>query len=208
MGTQQSPIALSLSNGLSLNHVPKFNFNGSVEGNFYNWGYGPAFTVVHDGDWTTHPSVTYDNNTVYMKGWHIHAPADHSVGGVRSKAELHLVMVDETGHEKAVMAVRLDPGNTNNTFFEQLPEMIGFDELNTHEPTSLDFAPALESALYFNEFWTYQGSLTSPPCSEGIRWFMARQILFTGVEQMQAILGASTYSARAEQEVWQHRINQ
>lgn len=106
------------------------------------------------------------------------------------------------------MAIRLDPGNSNNTFFEQLPAMIGFDEMGVEEAVELDFTPALQSVLYFNEFWTYQGSLTSPPCHEGIRWFVARQILFTGVEQMQAILGASTYSARAEQEVWQHRINE
>jgi carbonic anhydrase len=73
---------------------------------------------------------------------------------------------------------------------------------------SLDLGLALDAVQHFNEFWTYQGSLTSPPCTEGIRWFVARQILFTGVEQMRAILSASTYSARAEQEVWQHRINE
>ncbi|KAL1596360.1 hypothetical protein SLS60_009006 [Paraconiothyrium brasiliense] len=207
-GTQQSPIALSLGNGLSLNHVPKFNYNGSVAGNFANWGYGPAFTVAHNGDWTSHPSFTYDNETLYLKGWHIHAPADHSVGGDRSKAEMHFVHVDAEGHEGAVLAFRLDPGNFNNTFFDQLPPMIGFDEMQTQEPVDLDLSLALESVLHFNEFWTYQGSLTSPPCHEGIRWFVARQIMFTGVEQMQAILGASTYSARAEQEVWQHRINE
>ncbi|KAF2845239.1 carbonic anhydrase [Plenodomus tracheiphilus IPT5] len=208
-GTQQSPIALSLGNGLALNHIPKFNYNGSIQGNFYNWGYGPAFTVAHENDdWTTHPSFTYDNDTVYLKGWHIHAPADHSVEGDRSKAELHLVHVDAEGHEAAVLAIRLDPGNANNTFFEQLPKMIGFDEMGVEEATSLDFTAALRSVLYFNEFWTYQGSLTSPPCHEGIRWFVARQVLFTGVSQMQDILGASTYSARAEQEVWQHRINE
>ncbi|CAN9088113.1 unnamed protein product [Alternaria alternata] len=214
-GTQQSPIALSLGNGLALNHVPKFKYNGSIAGNFYNWGYGPAFTVAHEEavvegeiDWTTHPSFTYDNETVYLKGWHIHAPADHSVGGDRSKAELHLVHVDATGHEKAVMAIRLDPGNYNSTFFEQLPSMIGYSEMGVEQPCTMDFGPLLESVLYFNEFWTYQGSLTSPPCTEGIRWFVARQILFTGVDQMRAILGASTYSARAEQEVWQHRINE
>ncbi|KAF1947553.1 carbonic anhydrase [Clathrospora elynae] len=207
-GTQQSPIALSLSNGLSLNHVPKFAYGGSIAGNFYNWGYGPAFTVTHDGDWTSHPSLSYDNKTVYLKGWHIHAPADHSVGGDRSKAELHLVHVDASGHEAAVLAIRLDPGNSNSAFFEQLPPMIGFDEMGVEEPMVIDFTAALESVLYFNEFWTYAGSLTSPPCHEGIRWFVARQTLFTGVGQMQDILGASTYSARAEQEVWQHRINE
>jgi carbonic anhydrase len=213
-GTQQSPIALSLGNGLALNHVPKFNYNGSIAGNFYNWGYGPAFTIASNNeeeenvDYTTHPSFTYDNVTAYLKGWHIHAPADHSVGGDRSKAELHLVHVDAKGHEVAVMAIRLDPGNFNSTFFSQLPPMIGFDQMQVEEPVSIEFQPLLESVLFFNEFWTYQGSLTSPPCTEGIRWFVARQILFTGVEQMQAILGAATYSARAEQEVWQHRINE
>ncbi|KAH7390009.1 carbonic anhydrase [Pyrenochaeta sp. MPI-SDFR-AT-0127] len=207
-GTQQSPIALSLNNGLALNHVPIFKYNGSIAGSWYNWGFGPAFTVEHNGDWTTHPSFTYDNATVYLKGWHIHAPGDHSVGGARSKAELHLVHVDAAGHEAAVMGIRIDPGNFNHTFFEQLPPMIGFNDAGVEVPTTMDFTSALESVLHFHEFWTYQGSLTSPPCHEGIRWFIARQILYVGVEQMQSILGASSYSARAEQEVWQHRINE
>lgn len=208
-GTQQSPIALSLNNGLSLNHIPEFNYPDSVAGNFYNWGYGPAFTVTHeDGVWDQNPSFSFDNETVYLKGWHIHAPADHSVGGDRSKAELHLVHVDAKGHERAVLAIRLDPGNRDNQFLAQLPSMIGFNETDITEPAELNHRLALESVLYFNEFWTYQGSLTSPPCHEGIRWFVARQIMFTGVQQMRDILGASTYSARAEQEVWLHRINE
>jgi carbonic anhydrase len=197
-----------MSNGLSYNHVPKFSYNGSIAGNFFNWGYGPAFTVAHNGDWTKHPSVTYDNETVYLKGWHIHAPADHSVNGARSKGELHLVHVDASGHEAAVMAIRIDPGTADSRFISQLPEMIGFNSMDEFESISIDLTSALESVQYFNEFWTYQGSLTSPPCHEGIRWFVARQILFTGVEQMQAILRASTYSARAEQQVWRHRINE
>lgn len=106
------------------------------------------------------------------------------------------------------MAIRIDPGNADNQFISQLPEMIGFNSTDKTEVVSLDLTSALESVQFFNEFWTYQGSLTSPPCTEGIRWFVARQTLFTGVKQMQAILGASTYSARAEQEVWQHRINE
>jgi carbonic anhydrase len=207
-GTQQSPIALSLGNGLSLNHVPTFNYTGISTGNFFNWKYGPAMTLAHDGDWTHHPSFTYDNQTLYLKGWHIHAPADHSVGGDRSKAEMHFVHVDATGHEAAVLAFRLDPGNFNSTFFAQLPSMIGFEDTDVEEAVEMNLGLALEAVQHFNEFWTYRGSLTSPPCHEGIRWFVARQIMFMGVEQMQAILGASTYSARAEQEVWQHRINE
>ncbi|OHF01747.1 carbonic anhydrase [Colletotrichum orchidophilum] len=208
-GTQQSPIALSLNNGLALDHILRFNYPNRTVGNFYNWGYGPAFTVTHpEGVYTGSPSFTYDDMKLYLKGWHIHSPADHSVNGDRSKAELHLVHVDEQGHEKAVLAIRLDPGNTNNTFFDQLPPMIGFNNVGVQQEIEVDHMPALDSVLQFNEFWTYRGSLTSPPCHEGIRWFVARQVMFTGVDQMRAILGASTYSARAEQEVWQHRINE
>lgn len=121
---------------------------------------------------------------------------------------MHFVHVDAAGHEAAVLGFRLDPGNVNDTFFEQLPPMVGFNDTQTEEPIDMDLSLAMESVQYFDEFWTYEGSLTSPPCHEGIRWFIARQIMYTGVEQMQAILGASTYSARAEQEVWQHRINE
>lgn len=208
-GTQQSPIPLSLSNGLALNHQLDFDYPDSVNGMYFNWGYGPAFTVAHeDGVWTDNPAVTYDNETVYLAGWHVHTPADHSVGGDRSKVEMHFVHVDAEGHEKAVLAFRLDPGNSDNAFFSQLSAAIGFNETDKTEVTTLNHNLALESVLYFNEFWTYQGSLTSPPRHEGIRWFVARQILFTGVQQMRDILGASTYSARAEQEVWLHRINE
>jgi carbonic anhydrase len=71
----------------------------------------------------------------------------------------------------------------------------------------MNFLQVLKEVNMFNEFWTYKGSLTSPPCTEGIRWFVARNVLFASVQQMQHILSVSTYSARVEQEVWQHQIN-
>lgn len=75
------------------------------------------------------------------------------------------------------------------------------------QDVQMDMGLVLDSVYRLNEFWTYKGSLTSPPCREGIRWFVARTIAFTAVDQMRAILGACTYSARAEQEVWLHEIN-
>ncbi len=75
------------------------------------------------------------------------------------------------------------------------------------EDVEMNMSMALDGVDTVSEFWTYKGSLTSPPCSEGIRWFVARAIAFTSVEQMRMVLGASTYSARQEQEVWLHEIN-
>lgn len=39
-GTQQSPISLTLQNGLSTKHAPTFNYPDQVDGNFYNWDFG------------------------------------------------------------------------------------------------------------------------------------------------------------------------
>ncbi|KAK2040035.1 carbonic anhydrase [Colletotrichum somersetense] len=220
-GTQQSPVALSLNDGPAPDHEIEFAYANetTTTGNFYNWGYGPAFTVTHpEGVYTGNPFFTYDNNvTVYLKGWHTHSPAEHAVDGDRSKAELHLVHVDARGRDKAVLAIRLDPGRADdddddddNAFFGQLPPMIGFSDAGVlQQQISVDHGPvALDGALLFSEFWTYQGSLTTPPCHEGIRWFVARRVMYMGVDQMRRVLGASSYSARAQQEVWQHRINQ
>jgi carbonic anhydrase len=208
-GTNQSPIALGLNQGLAQNHRPSFEgYTGNVTGNFYNWGYGPAYTLDHAKDeYTTLPSMTFDDETLYLRGWHLHAPADHSVGGDRSKSELHMVHVNEKGEEGAVLAIRLDPGLAPSRFFTQLPPLIGFNDTSQEMGVEIDPRLALNGVNNFEEFWTYQGSLTSPPCKEGIRWFVARSILFTSVDQMKAILYASTYSARAEQEVWLHQIN-
>ncbi len=92
-GTQQAPIALGLNQGLSQRHKPNFaGYGANATGEYYNYGTGPAFTFYHpEGDYSGLPSMVVDGETLYMTGWHIHAPADHTVSGDRSKAELHYV---------------------------------------------------------------------------------------------------------------------
>lgn len=204
----QAPIALMKSQGMSLNHIPTFNFKKSISGYLWNWGYGPSFTIDHNstGSITAGPSMTFDNTTLFLKGWHVHAPADHTVQGDRSKAELHFVMADSKGSEKAVLALRIDPGNTISKFWQQFSDIPYFDNSTTIAMTA-DMSSALTEVGNFNEFWTYKGSLTSPPCTEGIRFFVAGGVLSVGMLQMQQILAVSTFSARTEQEVWMHEIN-
>ena len=213
-GSQQSPIPLRLDQGLSRYHTLNFDYPTNVTGDFHNWGYGPAYRLdrPNETDFTTLPSAIFDegnvNETVYLASWHIHAPADHSVQGDRSKAELHFVHADAQGHERAVLAIRIDPGNSNSTFFNQLPPMIGFNQTENHSlQVPMDISAFLPEINNFSDFWTYKGSLTSPPCTEGLRWFVARNIMFVSDQQMQDILRVSTFSARSEQEVWRHDIN-
>ncbi|KAL8917544.1 MAG: hypothetical protein Q9172_005800 [Xanthocarpia lactea] len=219
-GTQQSPIPLSLANGTSQYHTPSFeNYDRNVTGDWTNWGYGPAFNLEHPpGDYTSLPSMRWDNQTAYLEGWHTHAPAEHTVDGDRSRAEMHLVHVDAQGNEVAVLGIRLDPGTSSLPFFAQLPALVPFSTGQGRNPNrdaaaevvpdvSMNMGLALDAVDRVSEFWTYEGSLTSPPCTEGIRWFVAREIALLSVDQMRSLLGASRYSARVEQEIWLHDVN-
>lgn len=235
-GTQQAPIALHQHQGLTTAHNPTFNYSGNYDGHYYNWGYGPAFELAQasctEGSQAIDcpidldaPNFTFEDNgvneTVYLVSWHVHTPADHSVQNDRSRAELHLVHVDSSGSERAVLAIRIDPGMLSySDFFAQGP----LPSSNMSTPRTTQNFPsfnntevqlngtstpnlALAEVGGFREMWTYRGSLTSPPCREGIRFFVARNIMFVSNSQMQDILRVSTYSARAEQEVWMHEIN-
>lgn len=173
---------------------------------------GPAWDVLYAPEnITQNPSVTFDDETDYLVGWHVHTPADHSVNGFKSRAELHLVHQNEAGSERAILAILIEPGNEVNPFVASLPEPhIKFNESdpNAFIRWPMDLSSLLESASNFKEFWTYEGSLTSPPCTEGKRWWVARQTMYVSVDQMRMMLDASTFSAREEQLVWEHRINE
>ncbi|KAK3649052.1 hypothetical protein LTR56_007184 [Elasticomyces elasticus] len=114
-------------------------------------------------------------------------------------AELHFVHVDAKGDYRSVVGFRIHPGaeNFESPFFGQLPKYVGANE--TEGKMSAEVS-------YLKDFWTYQGSLTSPPCKEGLRWFVAREVLFVSDVQMQDLLQVSSFSAREEQDIWRHGV--
>lgn len=207
-GTQQSPINVA-GEQVSLNHLPNFDgyANVSIPGNFFNWAFAPAWTPHHEEDLTTLPSFNFDDQEVFMIGWHIHTPAEHLVDGKRSRAELHLVHVTADDHEAAVVGIRLAVGATESAFFKQLPPYIHFNDTAQLQGLEVNMRLAIDEVGGVRDFWTYQGSLTTPPCSEGLRWFLAKQELMVSQQQMVDILAASRFSHRVPQEVWNHEIN-
>lgn len=184
---------------------------------FNNWGYGAAFTLdLDDDDFTSLPPMTFveghgsdaHNETVYLSGWHTHAPADHTINGDRSRGELHYVHVDAEGHERVVVAILLDPSVDPSSWMSSLPNPLpSWNETGVMTPTALNLNLPIQEIGDLSEFWTYKGSLTSPPCHEGIRWYVGRQRLYTSRDQMRELLRVSQYGARQEQQVWEHEIN-
>ncbi|CZT53071.1 related to carbonic anhydrase precursor [Rhynchosporium secalis] len=207
-GMTQSPINLP-ADSFSTRHAPKFKYSAPISGALYNWGFGPSFSLnkTNGVDYSANPSFTYDNQTVYMLSWHTHAPSEHLVGGRRTRAELHLVHGDAKGNPKGVVGLRINPSTISSPFIEQFVSKIpGHDSSDRRKLVGLDMSLAIKEVGGLEKFWTYKGSLTTPPCSEGLRWWVSGDFLQVSDVQMRTLLGVSVYSARVEQMVWNHAI--
>jgi len=103
--------------------------------------------------------------------FHFHHPSEELMNGKRSEMVAHLVHRDTEG-KLAVVAVLLRTGQPNSTveaLWSHLPKQKGKEA---------DFNDALINPAGLlpsdHSYFTYTGSLTTPPCSEGVRWLVLR----------------------------------
>lgn len=106
-----------------------------------------------------------------LRQFHFHAPSEHTVSGVAYPMELHLVHADRLGNN-AVVGVLLEIGGTPNPLIEEIFEHAPASEGSVETGGELNAAELLPSST---GYYTYSGSLTTPPCSEGVRWLVLRR---------------------------------
>jgi carbonic anhydrase len=119
--------------------------------------------------------------------FHFHTPSEHTYeGGARFPMEMHLVHRSSSG-QLAVVAALIREGEANEALaavWEHLPSEVGKQEFRDIE-IEVDHALPRDRRAYH-----YQGSLTTPPCSEGVRWFVLRQPIEMSAEQIAAFQSA------------------
>jgi carbonic anhydrase len=180
-GKKQSPIDIS---GAANARLPKLMFH-----------YGESsFEVENTGHVI---EVSYEPGSVLMVGsesytllqFHFHAPSEHTLDGRSYPMELHLVHSDALGN-LAVVGVLLELGTDPNELaaeiFANAPREEGVADVDGRLD-ALDLLPVSRG------YYTYAGSLTTPPCTEGVRWFVLRravQIDEETVDLFHEIIGA------------------
>jgi len=103
--------------------------------------------------------------------FHFHAPSEEKIDGVAYPMEAHLVHQNADG-KLAVVAVLLTEGRPNaalDPVFKNLPQTEGSKKTLGANFNAIELLP--EARSYFS----YVGSLTTPPCSEGVRWQVLEQ---------------------------------
>jgi carbonic anhydrase len=114
--------------------------------------------------------------------FHFHAPSEHTLDGKQYDAEVHFVHANDKG-ELAVVGVFVKKGKENaalKAVFDNAPSDVG-----TSPKPVAGATVNLKAVLPANPgYFTYDGSLTVPPCSEGVTWFVMKAPIEASAEQI------------------------
>ena len=171
-GTRQSPI--DIQDGIKVELDPvRFDYRPS---NFRVIDTGHTVQVgVSGGNY-----ITVQNRMFELQQFHFHRPSEERINGKAFEMVVHLVHRDAEGR-LAVLALLLErgaPQATIQTVWNNLP----LEKFETMQPTILlDPAEMLPAR---RDYYTYMGSMTSPPCSEGVLWLVMKQPVQASPAQM------------------------
>lgn len=172
-GKNQSPVDLA---GMVESDLPFITVDYQAGGNeILNNGhtiqvnYKPGSTI----------SVT--GNQYELKQFHFHTPSENIVNGNAWPLEAHFVHADTNGN-LAVIAVMFRTGETNS----ELEKAWGVMPENAGEKDLL--AVLVDANLLLPEdrdYYRFNGSLTTPPCSEGVLWLVMKNDNAASVDQIE-----------------------
>jgi carbonic anhydrase len=188
VGTRQSPIDLRDTLKVDLEPI--------------QFDYRPQpFTVQDTGRTVLVTPDTGSGLTVRQRRYELRAietrmPAEMLLGGRRMDAALHLVHRDAEGRI-AMLALFLVKGEEAQPALQRMLNHLPLEKhLTEAVPTPLNLAELLpENRGYF----TFMGSLTTPPCTEGVLWLVMREPLTVSEQQLAVLRRLYPMNARPVQ---------
>ncbi|OMO51105.1 Alpha carbonic anhydrase [Corchorus capsularis] len=113
---------------------------------------------------------------------HWHSPSEHTIGGTRHDLEIHIVHQDAQ-KQIAVLSMLFQIGQPDSFLSGLLSaiENVGGGEVNlgNKNPGDIGFVG--------RDYYRYEGSLSTPPCTEGVVWTVFREVKTASTEQIQAL---------------------
>ena len=194
-GKRQSPIDIET----------QFAERGGVKAVMFN--YAPGSVVLVNGNntiqvnFTNNGSARFDGLEHKLVQMVFHAPSEEKIDGLATPMGAQLI--HRAGDTRtAILAIRFKLGKENKalkSIFEKLPTNDAFNEtVDNFNPA--DILPP--NPAYF----TYTGSLTTPPCTEGVSWYVMRQTVDISYKQLAAFKARYKANARPVQPLNDRRV--
>ncbi len=173
--------------------------------------YRPVGLALHNNGHTLQQQIPADSGHLVALGKrfelvqiHFHAPSEHQIRGQNYPVEAHLVHRAADG-ELAVVGVFLQRGAPNPALqmLWLTPPPVG----QTQQQPELLFNP-LELLPRNRSYYFYLGSLTTPPCTEGVRWFVLRKPITASESQILRFTQYYSDNARPPQPLHRRRVSE
>ncbi len=184
VGRMQSPIDLQDATRISQPELTFEYYPG--EWQIVNNGHSVQVTVPAGS------FLTVDGHQYVLAQFHFHHPSEEAIMGKHFDMVIHLVHKDRKG-KLAVVAVLLSDGLASNliqTLWESIPKEKGKTETISNKLDPMMLLP--ESRAYY----AYQGSLTTPPCTEGVQWFVLKAPLTISEDEERAFAALYPHNVR------------
>ena len=115
-------------------------------------------------------TLMIDGMEFELKQFHFHTPSENHVHGKEYPLEAHFVHLDKEGNI-AVIALMFEEGEENKALekvWENMPE-------KSDDKSELNLADIAKALLPTDlHYYRFNGSLTTPPCTEGVRWMVLK----------------------------------
>jgi len=142
--------------------------------------------------------ITVGDHRYQLVQFHFHRPSEERINGNSYEMVIHLVHADSDG-KLAVIAVLLQKGKANSALQEiwaRMPKTEGKEqEIPGVQINAFALLP------HDITYYTYAGSLTTPPCSEGVTWFVMKTPADISPEQIDAFAKLYPDNARPVQPI-------
>jgi len=164
--------------------------------------------VIHDGHSVQAineaPSmVIYRGNSYQLMQLHFHEPSEHHIDGTSYAMEMHLVHKNSQG-QILVVGVLIQLGTENKEMLragDWIRQRLGHLALEEGEEVTGAFMLDVMKLLPHNQrdYFTYEGSLTTAPCTEGVTWIVLKQPIEVSPKQVRRFVRAYGHTAREVQ---------
>ncbi|MBX9838501.1 MAG: carbonic anhydrase family protein [Silvanigrellaceae bacterium] len=198
VGKRQSPIDINSSNIKENKSLPNLMFSYvSAPLKILNNGHTIQMNYPKGS------KITIGGNSYDLLKFHFHTPSEHAIKGKRTELEVHFVNKNADG--LAVVGVLLKKGKKNSALagmFSNLPNKQGEVTVDKETMNPIELIPKDK------DYYTYPGSLTTPPCSEIVTWYVVKDQIEVSEDQIKNFKKIFAMNARSLQSLSQRIVEE
>ena len=181
-GLLQSPINILSEHSEEGEHNVTFNFKDQIN-KVQNLGHTVQL------DFEPGSTVNVDDKTFDFKQIHFHTPAEHLIDGITYPMEMHVVntlagQAEEDTTEYLVFSFLFKMGKENE-FIKEFIGLIPGDKNESEDISTgtvnlrniITYNPAYNPKEVMKSYFFYKGSLTTPPYTESVNWYVMKTII-------------------------------